>query len=234
MLTPLKPTHCHSLCVFYTYLRQLYHLSTSWSSLMICLVICFSLFQVYYFSDGSWRSFFPPECLCSMAQLEVHHEGRFWGLHRGVACTSGKSLKPELCWLSYRGLWAVMGLGWVRHPMQMKSEAGHCLSAFYWELFTHNMEWRLGDCFNWNSCPLKTLLGTSHTTLSHLVQLLYILNKDMARQPFCLQQGWTKQFLSIPPYAAHFFSWYQRVALMVLWALLFEMFPERVRDYPTL
>lgn len=187
---------------------------------------------------------FPLSVSAPWPSWEVQHEGSFWGRHRGVACTSGRSIKLEQCWLSWWELWAVMYLGWVRHPIQMKSEG---ISSQHFtgqlELFTHNMEWQvcwlelilIRTSSNWNSCPLKELLGTSHTTPPLLVQLVYILNKDMARHS---HSGYRKVGPS---------SFYPCHPMLLISShgipkggsygsagfILFERFPERVRDYPT-
>lgn len=131
MLTPLKPTHCHSLCVL--------NISPPAVSPVNKLVTSNDLFShlvpiissLSSFSDSSWKCF-----LLVVPALwpswEHRDEGSFCRLHRGVACSSGRSIKPEQCWVSYRALWRVMCLGWLRHPTQMKSEPGHFLAAFSW------------------------------------------------------------------------------------------------------
>lgn len=125
----------------------------------------------------------------------------------------------------------------VRHPTQMKSEPGHFLSTFYWAVGAIHTQHEVTGLL---TVSIETLVLSKR----HLVpapQLhpiwsnsLHFKYRHGQIQAFWLQQGWTKQFLSlIPSYTAHFFSWHQREALMVLKALLLDRFPERVRDYPT-
>lgn len=182
---------------------------------------------------------FPAGCPCSVAQLGAQGWGellevapwcrlQLWKEHqtRTVLGKLPSTLKSDVPWLAQ-----------TSHTDEEWARAfPHSILLGSWSYLHTTWSNRFASCFNWNSCPLKALLGTSPATPPHLVQLLYILSKDMARYSHSghSKVGPSSSYQAVTsPYAAHFFSWYQRVAFMVLWALLFERFPDRVRDDPT-
>lgn len=116
------------------------------------------------FPDSSWKCF-----LLSVSvpwpSWEVQHEGSFWGLHCGVVCTSGRSINPDQCWLSneYSAQWNSLAGSDIPHRWRVNQGFPLDILLGSWSYLHTTRSDRFADCFNWNSCPFKTILGTSHT-----------------------------------------------------------------------